>query len=140
MALSRRGMSRGSANIWPGFVDAMTALILVLFFVLSIFMIVQFTLRETIDGQETELDALSSEISGLAAALGLQEARNRALDAEIGALDSRLAAAAAAAAANLSARRTSLTCANSFLESFAVTGGASASAATAATEPAVPSA
>ncbi|MEX0969102.1 MAG: peptidoglycan -binding protein [Paracoccaceae bacterium] len=94
MALSRRGFSRSEANIWPGFVDAMTALLLVLFFVLSIFMIVQFTLNETITGQRTELDDLTAQISGLASALGLQEARNRALNDQIGALDARLADAA----------------------------------------------
>ena len=49
----------------------MTALILVLFFVLSIFMIVQFVLRETITGQGRELDALSVQVANLADALGL---------------------------------------------------------------------
>lgn len=39
MALARRSTQRISASIWPGFVDAVTALVLVLFFVLSIFMI-----------------------------------------------------------------------------------------------------
>ena len=34
MALSRRTGSRFQANIWPGFVDAMTGLLLVLTFVL----------------------------------------------------------------------------------------------------------
>ncbi len=72
MALSsRRGNNRFAASIWPGFVDAMTALILVLFFVLSIFMIVQFVLRDTITGQGRELDALSVQVANLADALGL---------------------------------------------------------------------
>mgnify|MGYP001544630001 CR=1 FL=1 len=58
MALSRRRSSDSfSASIWPGFVDAMTALLLVLMFVLSIFMIVQFMLRETITGIEDTLAA-----------------------------------------------------------------------------------
>ena len=53
MALSRRGSQRDvSGAIWPGFVDAMTALLLVLMFVLSIFMIVQFVLRDTISAQD----------------------------------------------------------------------------------------
>jgi chemotaxis protein MotB len=68
---SRRGGYRASASIWPGFVDSMTALILVLFFVLSIFMIVQFVLRDTISGQGRELDALSVQVANLADALGL---------------------------------------------------------------------
>jgi chemotaxis protein MotB len=68
---SRRGSNRFAASIWPGFVDVMTALILVLFFVLSIFMIVQFVLRDTISGQGRELDALSLQVANLADALGL---------------------------------------------------------------------
>ncbi len=72
MALaSRRGGNRFASSIWPGFVDVMTALILVLFFVLSIFMIVQFVLRETITGKDRELDALSVQVANLADALGL---------------------------------------------------------------------
>ena len=54
MALTRRSVQRVSGNIWPGFVDAMTGLLLVLMFVLTIFMVVQFVLRETISGQESE--------------------------------------------------------------------------------------
>ncbi|MFO1141740.1 MAG: peptidoglycan -binding protein [Amaricoccus sp.] len=75
MALSRRGSGRFSAQIWPGFVDAMTAMILVLFFVLSIFMIVQFVLRDTITGQGEELDRLSVQVANLADALGLERTR-----------------------------------------------------------------
>lgn len=78
MAFSRRSNSRMAANIWPGFVDAMTALLLVLMFVLTIFMIVQFALRETITGQETQLGDLSAQVAGLADALGLE--RQRGLD------------------------------------------------------------
>jgi chemotaxis protein MotB len=75
MALSRRGAGRFSAQIWPGFVDAMTAMILVLFFVLSIFMIVQFVLRDTITGQGQQLEALSVQVANLADALGLERSR-----------------------------------------------------------------
>ena len=75
MALSRRGAGRFSAQIWPGFVDAMTALILVLFFVLSIFMIVQFVLRETVTDQGEQLDQLSVQVANLADALGLERSR-----------------------------------------------------------------
>src|SRR6056297_1515158 len=65
MALSRRTGARFQGAIWPGFVDAMTGLLLVLMFVLTIFMMVQFVLREEISGQETQLDALSTEVSAL---------------------------------------------------------------------------
>ena len=93
MALSRRTGQRFQASIWPGFVDAMTGLLLVLMFLLTIFMVVQFVLRETISGQESELDTLSSEISALASALGLEERRSAALTRELGELTSTLDAA-----------------------------------------------
>ena len=70
-----RGSGRFSAIIWPGFVDVMTALILVLFFVLSIFMIVQFVLRDTITGQGQQLEELSVQVANLADALGLERSR-----------------------------------------------------------------
>ena len=83
MALSRRSGQRFQASIWPGFVDAMTALLLVLMFVLTIFMVVQFVLRETITGQETELDELSAQLVGLADALGLEQQRAAGLEADV---------------------------------------------------------
>lgn len=93
MALSRRTGQRFQASIWPGFVDAMTALLLVLMFVLSIFMIIQFMLRETITGQATELNELNTELSNLAEALGLEQQRTFELDTKVGELGSQLDAA-----------------------------------------------
>jgi chemotaxis protein MotB len=83
MALARRNGQRFEANIWPGFVDAMTALLLVLVFVLSIFMMVQFMLNETITTQDSELDELSGQVASLADALGLERDRGAALQAEL---------------------------------------------------------
>lgn len=93
MALSRRTGARFQASIWPGFVDAMTGLLLVLMFVLTIFMVVQFVLTEEISGQETELDQLSSEVAALAQALGLEQRSNVDLEARVGALQTSLDAA-----------------------------------------------
>ena len=73
MALLRRSGSRFTTNIWPGFVDAMTALLLVLMFVLSIFMVIQSVFREKITGQETELSELENEVLSLISDLNLQK-------------------------------------------------------------------
>lgn len=115
MALSsRRGGNRFAASIWPGFVDAMTALILVLFFVLSIFMIVQFVLRDTITGQVRELDALSVQVANLADALGLARSEADTREALIATLAGERAAAETriadfeAQVASLLARNTAL--------------------------------
>ena len=81
MALLRRSGSRFTTNIWPGFVDAMTALLLVLMFVLSIFMIIQSVFREKISGQETELSRLENEVMNLIADLSLQKEEYKNLNA-----------------------------------------------------------
>lgn len=90
MALSRRTGQRFQGSVWPGFVDAITGLLMVLTFVLTIFMVVQFVLRETISGQEDELTALSDEVAALAGALGLEERENSRLEARLGALNATL--------------------------------------------------
>lgn len=81
MALLRRSGSRFTTNIWPGFVDAMTALLLVLMFVLSIFMIIQSVFREKISGQETELSRLENEVLNLITDLNSQKEEYKNLNA-----------------------------------------------------------
>lgn len=91
MALPRRG-ARFSANIWPGFVDAMTALLMVLMFVLTIFMVVQSVLRDTITTQDHELDALTGQLAGLTEALALEQARSADLGGQLDAVRAEAAA------------------------------------------------
>lgn len=80
MALSRgRGGQRFSALIWPGFVDAMTTLLLILIFLVTIFMVVQFALRDAISTKDNELKDLSAQVSDLADALGLERSRSASL-------------------------------------------------------------
>ena len=90
MALSRRTGARFQAAIWPGFVDAMTGLLLVLMFVLTIFIVIQFVLRETIKGQGTELEKLGDEITLLGDALGLEQQTTSQLRAEVSQLSAQL--------------------------------------------------
>jgi len=93
MALRRRTSDGLGGAIWPGFVDAMTAMLLVLSFVLSIFMITQYFLRETITGQEDQieqqeetieeneraLDTLSSRLDSLSDMLSLERTEKEKL-------------------------------------------------------------
>ena len=83
MSLSRRSKHNIPTTIWPGFVDAMTALLLMLFFLMSIFMIVQFMLRDTINNQDSELNSLSQQVASLAAALGLEQQKSFGLESTI---------------------------------------------------------
>lgn len=98
MALNRASSNRFSSTIWPGFVDAMTALLMVLMFVLTIFMVVQSVLRERITDQddtildqeqrlsqqETRLDALGQQVAALGQALTAAEDREADLQGELG--------------------------------------------------------
>ncbi|MCU0829302.1 MAG: peptidoglycan -binding protein [Tabrizicola sp.] len=92
MAGARR---RDSSLIWPGFVDAVTTLLMVLMFVLTIFTMMQAVLRDQITTQDTELDALTAQVADLAGALGLERTRAAELESEIGTLKAGLAAAEA---------------------------------------------
>ncbi len=92
MGLSRR---RDSSIIWPGFVDAVTTLLMVLMFVLTIFTVMQSVLQETISTQDSELDSLTAQVASLADALGLERNRVDDLRAEIGSLRAGLAEAEA---------------------------------------------
>ena len=71
----------------------MTSLVMVLMFVLTVFMIVQFALRDTINSQDDELAQLNAQLSGLADSLGLERKRGAELEAQIGVLSSDLTAA-----------------------------------------------
>jgi chemotaxis protein MotB len=87
LSLSRRSKNNIPTAIWPGFVDAMTALLLMLFFLMSIFMIVQFMLRDTINSQDSELNSLSQQVASLAEALGLEQQKSFSLEGTIKDLD-----------------------------------------------------
>lgn len=93
MALSRRSGSRFQSSIWPGFVDAMTGLLLVLMFVLTIFMVLQAVQTQQISGQEDELNSLSGEVAALAQALGMERQTSAELEAQVGALNVSLTSA-----------------------------------------------
>ena len=70
MPLSRRKLR--SVNIWPGFVDALTSLILALIFVFVVFVVAQFTLSEVLSGRDEALRRLNRQIDELAQMLDLE--------------------------------------------------------------------
>jgi chemotaxis protein MotB len=92
VASSRR---RDSSLIWPGFVDAVTTLLMVLMFVVTIFTMMQAVLRDQITTQGTELDSLTAQVADLANALGLERTRAAGLEGDIAALRAGLATAKA---------------------------------------------
>ena len=82
MALSRRRRTE-EAPYWPGFVDAMAQLLLVITFLLSVFMIAQFLLARQISGQDSALGQLRSQISELTQLLALDKVGKADSDAQL---------------------------------------------------------
>ncbi|GAB4525912.1 MAG: peptidoglycan -binding protein [Amphiplicatus sp.] len=105
-----RRRSRSDANIWPGFVDGLSTLLLVLMFVLSIFVVAQFYLGERLTSvkdelafKDAELARLTARLDALAEQLGLARAEKEALQNQILALEATLAEKEAALAESRSA-------------------------------------
>ena len=68
--LARR---RRAFDIWPGFVDALASLIMVMILVMLIFAIGQFVLSDTLAGKNRALDALNAQVAELAKTLSLAQ-------------------------------------------------------------------
>ena len=77
--MARRRSSGGDATIWPGFVDGLSTLLLVVMFVLSIFVVAQFYLGEQLTRTSEELTSVSARLDALAEQLGLARAENERL-------------------------------------------------------------
>lgn len=91
MALSRRYVER--TNYWPGFVDALSSLLLVIIFLLALFMLTQFYLNQEISGRDTALSRLNSQIAELTELLQLERANSDDLTSQIANLSATLAGA-----------------------------------------------
>jgi chemotaxis protein MotB len=72
MALLRSRRDSGM-NYWPGFVDALSTLILSIIFLLTVFMVAQFFLSQEVSGKNTMLVRLTAQISRLAELLSLEK-------------------------------------------------------------------
>jgi len=97
MALANRRI-RGrapSSDYWPGFVDAMSSLLLVLIFLLTIFMITQFFLSLLVSDKDSALDSLRSQIAELVNQLALERREKADLEVTILSLQESLATASA---------------------------------------------
>lgn len=78
-------------NYWPGFVDALSSLLLVIIFLLSLFMLTQFFLGQEIQGKDTVLTRLNSQIAELTELLQLERANSSDLQSTIATLTATLA-------------------------------------------------
>ncbi|GAB4139826.1 MAG: peptidoglycan -binding protein [Sphingomonadales bacterium] len=76
---------------WPGFVDALSSLLLVIIFLLSVFALAQFFLGQALSGRDEALAALQRDLGRLSDLLAMEKASNESLEAEIAALSASLA-------------------------------------------------
>ncbi len=90
-SFSRRNGAR--ANYWPGFVDALASLLLVIIFLLTIFVLAQFFQAREILGKDTALSRLNSQIAELTELLQLEKGQNQDLEATIATLSATLSSA-----------------------------------------------
>ena len=91
MALART--RREGMNYWPGFVDALSTLVLSVIFLLTVFMVAQFYLSQEIAGKDTALDRLNAQIARLSQLLSLERTGKANLEDEVAQLRASLSAA-----------------------------------------------
>ena len=93
MALARMRRGESGMNYWPGFVDALSTLILSIIFLLSVFVVVQFYLQQEVQGKNTALQRLNAQIAQLTDLLSMEKAGNADLEKQLGAVQASLATA-----------------------------------------------
>ncbi len=94
MALGRRGRDRG-IDYWPGFVDALSTLLMVFVFLLSVFALTQFFLTQEMTGKNSMLQRLQAQIRQLTDLLALEKVSGQTTAGEMAALRASLDATSA---------------------------------------------
>src|SRR5690348_2638612 len=95
MALARARRSDNGMNYWPGFVDALSTLILGIIFLLTVFVVVQFFLQQEVAGKDTALQRLNAQIAQLSELLSLEKSGKSNLEEQLAQLRASLAGAEA---------------------------------------------
>lgn len=93
-SISRR--SRRSGDIWPGFVDALSGLLLVIIFVLLVFVLAQFFLGQALTGRDEALERLNRQVAELSELLSLEREANAELRLDVAQLSAELQSSTAA--------------------------------------------
>jgi chemotaxis protein MotB len=94
MALRRRGDN--GLDAWPGYVDALSTLLMVTIFVLLVFVLAEAFLSSALNGSDNTITQLKDQIAQLSSALSLEKTNSASLSQELAALDAQLAQAKSA--------------------------------------------
>jgi chemotaxis protein MotB len=89
MALAR-GRRIESVNYWPGFVDALSTMLLVMIFLLSVFMLAQFFLSREVSGKDTAMAKLNRQIEELTNLLAMERTAKNDAQSSLGLLSATL--------------------------------------------------
>ncbi|HWK94026.1 MAG TPA: peptidoglycan -binding protein [Pseudolabrys sp.] len=95
MALAKYRRGGEGMNYWPGFVDALSTLILSIIFILTVFVVVQFVLQQEISGKDTALQRLNAQIAQLTELLSMETSNKGDLEQQMAQLRASLATAEA---------------------------------------------
>src|SRR3974377_2265541 len=82
---------RRPVDYWPGFVDALSTLVLGIIFLLTVFMVVEFFLSQEVAGKDTALTRLNAQIAQLTDLLALEKTGKVDMEEEIARLRAGLA-------------------------------------------------
>jgi chemotaxis protein MotB len=89
--VSRRRGGGNGLDAWPGYVDALSTLLMVTIFVLLVFVLAEAFLSSALSGSDNTINQLRGQIAELSSALSLQQSNNASLAQELAALNSQLA-------------------------------------------------
>ena len=91
MALARLGNTRRSENFtWPGFVDALATLLMVIIFVLMVFVLIQANLAYRVSGQDATLGEMRQQLASLSELLNIERRASADLAADLAQLQIQL--------------------------------------------------
>jgi chemotaxis protein MotB len=91
MAYSRARKSNNYGEFWPGYVDVLSTLLLVVTFLMSVFMVAQFYVSQESSGKDTALRRLTRQIAEITNLLSLEKGRGKSLEDELASLQASLA-------------------------------------------------
>jgi chemotaxis protein MotB len=91
MALARIGNARRVENFtWPGFVDALATLLMVIIFVLMVFVLIQINLAYRVSGQDATLGEMRQQLASLSELLNIERRASADLAADLAQITSQL--------------------------------------------------